>query len=534
MTIIYLVAFVLTTLLSFLLTRSVRSVAVSNGWVYAPETGRHVHSESVPRLGGVAIFVSFITVTALLVAISIFFRLHTGLSNNILYILFPGTLIFLLGIYDDFRPVNPYAKFTVQAVAGALLFFGGFKVFQLPLLFGEINFGWVGLPLTILWVLWITNAFNLIDGIDGLAAGSALFSTITVFVVSLVSSDSSISLLAVVLAGAILGFLRFNFNPATIFLGDCGSLFIGFMLSALALAGAQKTPTIVAVAIPVVSFGLPILETTISVLRRWMNGQPLFGADREHIHHKLLDRGFSQRQVVVILYGASALFGLLSLFLLYPGGGTLGIVLFVLGAGIWIGVQRLGYHEFFELSRVAQRTIEQKRIIKNNLELRRASRELAKAETFDDLRRVLDQAFRSGDFDGYELRIDPAFIEIALVESNQTLLERRGEQLLISWRKPESEPCEESSWSLALDLTTNAQKFGSFSVYRAYSDRSLMVDVNLLISGFRVALAEALRRVINNAVLHLHELQKKTDKRLAAGALLETDEQSADAGIRSL
>ena len=523
MTIIYLAAFVLTALISFFLTRSVRSVAVSNGWVCAPDAGRHVHSESVPRLGGVAIFVSFISMTALLVAITIFFRLNAGLSNNILYVLFPGTLIFLLGLYDDFRPVNPYVKFVVQAVAGTLLFFGGFKVFQLPLLFGEQIFGWIALPLTILWVLWITNAFNLIDGIDGLAAGSALFSTITVFVVSLVSGNSATSLLAVVLAGAVLGFLRFNFNPATIFLGDCGSLFIGFMLSALALAGAQKTPTIIAVAIPVVSFGLPILETTISVLRRWIAGQPLFGADREHIHHMLLDRGFSQRQVVIILYGVSALFGLLSLFLLYPGGATLGIVLFVLGAGIWIGVQRLGYHEFFELSRVAQRTIEQKRIIKNNLALRRAERELAKAETLVDLRRVLDHAFRSGDFDGYELRIDPIFIEITLVESSRSVLEQHGEQLLISWSKPGSEPCGEASWSLALDLTSNAQKFGSFSVYRAYSDRSLMVDVNLLISGFRVALAEALRRGINDALLHLHELQKTTAKQMAAGALLETD-----------
>jgi UDP-GlcNAc:undecaprenyl-phosphate GlcNAc-1-phosphate transferase len=534
MTIIYLAAFVLTTLLSFLLTRSVRSVAVSKGWLFAPEAGRHVHSESVPRLGGVAIFLSFVTVTALLVAISISFHLNTGLSNNILYVLFPGTLIFMLGLYDDFRPVNPYVKFTVQALAGALLFFGGFKVFQLPLLFGEQIFGWIALPLTILWVLWITNAFNLIDGIDGLAAGSALFSTITVFVVSLVSANTSISLLAVVLAGAILGFLRFNFNPATIFLGDCGSLFIGFMLSALALAGAQKTPTIIAVAIPVVSFGLPILETTISVLRRWISGQPLFGADREHIHHMLLDRGLSQRQVVIILYGVSAVFGLLSLFLLYPGGATLGIVLFVLGAGIWLGVQRLGYHEFFELSRVAQRTIEQKRIIINNLALRRAERELAKVETLVDLRRVLDQAFRSGDFDGYELRIDPLFIDITLVDSGGRAIDERGEQLLITWRKPGGEPCEQSIWSLTLDLTSAAQKLGSFSLYRAYSDRSLMVDVNLLISGFQVALTEALRRTINNATLHLHELQKKPDKRMAAGALLEPDEQSADAGIRSL
>src|SRR5204862_2822095 len=184
-----------------------------------------------------------------------------------------------------------------------------------PLLVGSHTPAWLALPLAILWVLWITNAFNLLDGVDGLAAGSALFSTLTVFVVSLVSGNFLVSSLTLALAGAILGFLRFNFNPATIFLGDCGSLFIGFMLSALALAGAGKSPTLVAVAIPVVCFGLPVLETVLSVIRRFLSGQPLFSGDRGHIHHKLLERGFSQRKVVLILYSVSAICGLLSLFL---------------------------------------------------------------------------------------------------------------------------------------------------------------------------------------------------------------------------
>src|SRR5260370_25123758 len=187
------------------------------------------------------------------------------------------------------------------------------------------------------------------------------------FVISLLRHNFVVSFIAIALAGAILGFLRFNFNPATIFLGDSGSLFIGFMLSALALAGSQKTPTIVAVAIPVVSFGFPILETVLSVLRRFLNGQPLFSADRQHIHHRLLDLGFSQRKAVVLLYGVSALFGLLSIFLINPGGPSGGIVLFVLGAGLWVGVQHLGYNELFELRRVAFRAMDQKKIITNNL-----------------------------------------------------------------------------------------------------------------------------------------------------------------------
>jgi mono/diheme cytochrome c family protein len=158
-------------------------------------------------------------------------------SKTLVTILLPAFLIFLLGIYDDIRGVGPYCKFAVQTIAAVMLFAGGLRILNLPVLFGSHHFSWfVGLPLTILWVLAITNAFNLIDGLDGLAAGSALFSTLVVFVVALLSHSTLVSLLTIALAGAILGFLRFNFNPATIFLGDCGSLFIGFMLSALALA----------------------------------------------------------------------------------------------------------------------------------------------------------------------------------------------------------------------------------------------------------------------------------------------------------
>ena len=228
--------------------------------------------------------------------------------------------------------------------------------------------------------------------------------------------------MTLVLAGAILGFLRYNFNPATIFLGDCGSLFVGFMLSALALQGMQKSPTIVAVAIPVVSFGLPILETALSVARRLISGRPVFTGDREHIHHKLLQRGLSQRQVVTILYAVSAVFAMLSLFLLWPTGSTLGLVLAVLGIGIWMGVQHLNYLEFGELRRVAQRTLEQRLIFINNMAIRRAIEELKVASDFAQLCRILEAAFVSNDFDAFELRLiglpgDPAESQILQIFS---------------------------------------------------------------------------------------------------------------------
>jgi UDP-GlcNAc:undecaprenyl-phosphate/decaprenyl-phosphate GlcNAc-1-phosphate transferase len=294
LTVIFLGTFLLALLSAFILTRSVRDFATAHGWVAVPTQERHLHSSPLPRLGGVAIFLSFsISVFAATIWALSHSRLHATFSlRTLLTIVVPATLVFLLGVYDDIRGAGPYLKFSVQGIAATMLFFGGLRIVNIPVLFGDRQLPWfVGLPCTVLWVLSITNAFNLIDGLDGLAAGSALFSTLVAFVVALLNGPSLVTVLTIALAGAILGFLRYNFNPATIFLGDSGSLFIGFVLSALALEGAQKAPTIVAVAIPVVSFGLPILETSLSIVRRLISGRPVFTADREHIHHKLLQHG---------------------------------------------------------------------------------------------------------------------------------------------------------------------------------------------------------------------------------------------------
>ncbi len=411
-------------------------------------------------------------------------------------ILVPAFLIFLLGVFDDIRGAGPYLKFSVQAVAAALLFAGGLRIVNIPVLFGDHGLPWfVGLPFTVLWVLAITNAFNLIDGLDGLAAGSALFSTMVAFVVALLYGTTLSAIMTIALAGAILGFLRYNFNPATIFLGDSGSLFIGFLLSALALAGAQKAPTIVAVAIPVVSFGLPILETSLSIVRRLISGRPVFTADREHIHHKLLQHGMTHRQVVIILYGVSAIFAMLSLFLLWPTGSSLGLVLAVLGVGVWIGVQHLGYLEFVELARVAHRTLNQPQIFVNNLALRRAAEEFKVARDFEQVRRVLLAAFDSNDFDSFELKLELLPGESVLMPDNSS---PRRSPCTFRWSKPGfPNAVDNFAWTIALDLLSSAhRRRGTLLVHRQYSARDLQVDINLLTTAFPTALADALDRTL--------------------------------------
>ncbi|MFZ0805495.1 MAG: MraY family glycosyltransferase [Candidatus Sulfotelmatobacter sp.] len=463
-----------------------------------------MHSSPLPRLGGVAIFLSFSACMVIAAIWSLYNpRLHSALSpKTLLTMLVPATLVFLLGVYDDIHGAGPYFKFSVQGIAGTMLFLGGLRIVNIPVLFGDHQLPWfVGWAFTVLWVLAITNAFNLIDGLDGLAAGSALFSTLVAFVVALLNGPSLVTVLTIALAGAILGFLRYNFNPATIFLGDSGSLFIGFLLSALALAGAQKAPTIVAVAIPVVSFGLPILETSLSIIRRLISGRPVFTADHEHIHHKLLQHGMTHRQVVILLYGVSAVFAMLSLFLLWPTGSSLGLVLAVLGIGIWIGVQHLGYLEFGELARVAQRTLNQPQIFVNNLAIRRATEELKVARDFEQLRRILVAAFSNNDFDSFELKIDlQAGDTVPFELSEPTTVRRNGHSF--RWNKPGVATTLDTlaAWTINLDLLSSANhRRGKLLINRLYSHRDVQLDINLLTSAFPGALADALDRILSRS-----------------------------------
>jgi UDP-GlcNAc:undecaprenyl-phosphate GlcNAc-1-phosphate transferase len=393
-------------------------------------------------------------------------------------------------------------RFAIQAIAACLLYLGDIKIANLPVLFGTHRLGlFIGLPITILWVIGITNALSLLNELDGLTAGSALFSTLVVFTVSVVSQRPLVSLTTLALAGAIVGFLRFNFSPATILLGESGSLFIGFLLSALALQGAQKSPTAVAVAIPLVSFGLPIVDTVLSVFRRSMSGRPILDPDREQIHHKLLDRGLSQKQVVIVLYGVSAIFGLLSLLLLAPGGSSIGLTLVVLGVGIWLGVQQLGYLEFGEIQRIAQRTLEQRRVFVNNLSIRRATESLKSARDYSQVCRILESAFSANDFDVFELEAAILPEEFGASLHSPTSLEPL---VRFSWAKPTAAYPEDVStgWLLNLELvTTGNRRRGAMKIRRLYSKRPVLMDINFLTSGFPTALADALDRTLGTTEL---------------------------------
>ncbi|MEW5855290.1 MAG: MraY family glycosyltransferase [Myxococcota bacterium] len=337
-------AFLLSLGVSALLTPLVRRWALRAGAVDAGG-GRKIHAGAIPRLGGLAIVMGFFApLTGLLVMDAGINRLFLQDERKVVGLFAGGLLIALLGIYDDFKGANAPKKFLVQFVVAALLWHAGFRVELVSNPFGEaINLGWLGLPVTLLWITGVINALNLIDGLDGLAGGVAVFVLATLFALGYLQDRVLVCLLCAALGGATLGFLFYNFNPATIFMGDTGSLFLGFVIAAMSIWGSQKSSTAVAVAIPLLALGLPLADTALAMFRRALRGRSMFQADREHIHHKLLDLGLTQRQAVLVLYGACMVLAGASLAMVYLTSAEATALLVVVAAVAVVIFHRMGY-----------------------------------------------------------------------------------------------------------------------------------------------------------------------------------------------
>lgn len=300
-------ASLLTFAVSIILIPKVKKIALRYDVVAKPNN-RTIHSVPIALLGGIGVYFAYITGIFL---IFLFAKedYKELLQENLSFIL-GGTLILLLGIYDDIKGANCYQKFIVQILAAIVVIYAGYQINSIVNPFGGlIELGWLSIPLTILWLVAISNAFNLIDGLDGLATGVGLGASLTMMVISLWNGNLISALPAGILASALAGFLIFNFNPAKIFLGDSGSLVIGFWLACFSINGTFRTSSAIAILIPIVIFSLPLLDTLIAIIRRLWKGVHPFKADRQHIHHRLLYMGFSQRQAALLLNGISYFWG---------------------------------------------------------------------------------------------------------------------------------------------------------------------------------------------------------------------------------
>ena len=282
--------------------------------------------------------------------------LTKSLNRTDLFLTFlPGSLVFLLGVYDDIRGTNAVVKFVALGMIASLFFWMGGRVDALSVPFvGSVHLpSIVSYVVTVLWLVGIANAFNLIDGMDGLASGAALFASLVILVLSVTQTRPLMIVVALVLCGSLAGFLRYNFSPASIFLGDSGALFVGFMLASLSVQGTQKAATAVAVVVPILAFGFPVVDTMMTMGRRLVSRRPIFEGDNEHIHHMLLARGWSQRKAALVLYGVCASFGLAAVIFPATGSKMTGVVLFVISVAVIIAVGHLRYHEVDETELVS-------------------------------------------------------------------------------------------------------------------------------------------------------------------------------------
>lgn len=478
---IYLVASIA---ISILLTWAVRKAANRLNLAFAPISTRHVHTRPIPRLGGVAVFITCAIVTTIFYVAGRLGFSQPPVGEKLIKIILASLPIFAAGVWDDLRGLGPKTKLLVQVLSGAGLYFGGLKFFSVEWQFaGPLLSSAICLLATIAWVVLVCNAINLIDGLDGLAAGAALFSMVTIFTVAFVGGRHGVTVGTTILAGAVLGFLVFNMNPASIFLGDCGSLFVGFMLSAFVLAEAPRQPDAVnTFFVPFISFALPLTDTVLSVLRRFLSGRALFGADREHIHHKLLELGLTQRQVVFVLYGASAVSALLTMFLLYGSHILLIPVIAVLGLFVFFCIRRLGYPEFQEFTRVGKRARLQKRMFARNIAVRKTAAQMQNARDLDQLVAYMETCLAE-DFDGFEILLGRAFTGY-----KHDLL-AGDDAIRHFWNDISGEKI-----TLVLEISTEASgKIGQLSLHREIGGE-LLIDSGLLAGDLRRSLAIALEK----------------------------------------
>ena len=329
----FLVTLLVAWLATDLLIPWVTRLAYSLGRVDQPDA-RKVHTTPIPRLGGVAIFLGFfiaIAVIELLVVGPLFPR-----TGPFMGLLAGASIIFLLGIVDDLRPLPATLKLVIQIVAASVAVALGVRIEVLSNPMG----GMLILPmslsvgLTIFWLVGITNTINLIDGLDGLAGGVSLIAASTTALIAFQTKQPALALLALALVGATIGFLRYNWNPAKIFMGDSGSLFLGFVLAAISVIGLLKVAATAALLVPILILGVPIFDTAFAIVRRAIQRRPIFSPDRGHLHHRLLGLGFSQRRAVVIIYAICLLLGgtALALFDIQEGVAVLFTALAIL---IW-------------------------------------------------------------------------------------------------------------------------------------------------------------------------------------------------------
>ncbi|MBT5706368.1 MAG: undecaprenyl/decaprenyl-phosphate alpha-N-acetylglucosaminyl 1-phosphate transferase [Verrucomicrobia bacterium] len=387
------------------------------GLVDNPDNYRKIHQNAIPLGGGIAVFFGFVIPIALTAK---FFPesqlLPTAAPEMIIMLIIGGSMSMLMGLADDIHNLKARWKIVFQIFAASLAYSGGFRIEAISSPFGNsIDLGFTSYLVTILWFLVCMNALNLVDGLDGLSAGIGFIVSITLLGVNFAAGNILGTLLNACISGALLGFLIFNFNPASIFLGDSGSMFIGFLIAAISLLTKNKAETATALLIPLMALGLPIFDMLLAIIRRWSRRNPISVADRSHIHHSLLSLGFSQRETVIVLYGISIVLCLASVIMVLTRSQYSVLILVLLALAMVIGTRVLKLINLKELrDRVLQDHEEHRWRKSLTIEVERAIQACAKANSIQEIWRSLSQAFESLSMNRVELRMQGTNLEQSL------------------------------------------------------------------------------------------------------------------------
>ncbi len=320
-----LITFILAFIVTFSTTPFVKKFAFKIGAVDVPKDNRRMHKKPTARLGGLAIFFGFI-ISVLLFA---------NIDKELLGLIIGCLIIVTLGIFDDIYALSAKLKLVVQIVAALCPILAGVRIdfIRVPSFladYGYIGLGWFAIPVTLIWILAITNATNLLDGLDGLACGVSSISALTLLCIAIIVGESEVAFVTSALAGACFGFLPYNFNPAKLFMGDTGALFLGFVLACVSVQGLFKGYAVISLAAPILVLGLPIFDTVSAILRRLKNHQPIMAPDRGHLHHRLIDAGFSQKRAVTTIYVLCIILCIVAVGLIATGAISLWVLALVL------------------------------------------------------------------------------------------------------------------------------------------------------------------------------------------------------------
>ena len=442
-----------------LATPAAKWLGTQLGLVDNPDNYRKIHKNAIPLGGGIAVFFGFVVPILFSVRFSDVNQfLPQDATDMIVMLIVGGSTALLMGLADDLRNLKARWKIVFQILAALLAYSGGFRIDSISSPFGaSIELGYIGFLVTMLWFLVCMNAINLADGLDGLSAGIGFIVSLTLLGVNIAAGNTLGILLNACLSGALLGFLIFNFNPASIFLGDSGSMFIGFLVAAISLLTKNKAETATALLIPLMALGLPIYDMAIAIVRRWAGRNPISVADKRHIHHSLLSLGFSHRETVVVLYCISIALCLASVIMVLTRSQYSALILVLLVLAIIIGTRVLKLINMSELrSRLRQDHEEHLWRKAVTLDVEKAVQQATLANSTKELYECFTSAFVALELDKAELHLVGDQDEAPLIWRTPQLTDLRNAK----------EQVERDTWQLKLMIRSTTGTLGHLSVIK--------------------------------------------------------------------